>query len=352
MDGADADGVAAGGPLKASQRSGQHTGPKRATMAVSTFLRAPMSATPENQPDEQLPAAGDTPPADGETGASGAAVASQADQGAQPDQPTVADTKARLAELFPALFRGEPKPLKLRIQADIQERAPGEFTKQVLSAFLRRHTGTTSYLIAASKAKQRFDLDGQPAGEFSEEHRQVALEELARRRGNQQAKREQEEAGRRERAALLRGFETTKLTVANFCALKGIAPEQLDAVLAQARAEAAEDAARPRPARSDRPDHRGGPRGDQRGDRRAEGGRRDDRGGRGGRGPGKGPRGQGGQGAPGGPRREGAQGKPGERRGGPRREGAAPAQAPAAAAVAAPAPAPAAQPQDGGADQA
>ncbi len=234
---------------------------------------------------------------------------------------SVADTKARLAELFPALFRGEPKPLKLRIQADIQERAPGVFTKQALSAFLRRHTGTTSYLIAASKAKQRFDLDGNPAGEFSEEHRKVALDELARRRGNQQAKREQEEAGRRERAALLRGFETTKLTVANFCALKGIAPDQLDALLAQARAEAAEDAARPRP---HRPDHRGDQRGDQRrdqrgegrGERRAEGGRRDERGGGGGRGPGQGPRGPGqGQGQ----RREGGQG---ERRGAPRREGA------------------------------
>lgn len=306
-----------------------------------------MSATPENQPDDQLPAApvAAAPQPEGvnavtsegaaENAADGApeTVASASDvdaavaqaslptqptQAAQAGEPSVADTKARLAELFPALFRGEPKPLKLRIQADIQERAPGVFTKQVLSAFLRRHTGTTSYLIAASKAKQRFDLDGNPAGEFSEEHRQVALEELARRRGNQQAKREQEEAGRRERAALLRGFETTKLTAANFCALKGIAPEQLDAVLAQARAEAAEDAARPRPA--GRPDHRGGPRGDQRGDgrgdRRAEGGRRDDRGGRG-PGAGQGPRGPG-QGQ--GPRREGGQGE--QRRGGPRREGA------------------------------
>jgi hypothetical protein len=236
-----------------------------------------MSATPENQPDEQLPAAGDTPPAAEAVGAPGVADAPGAPgeaQIAQPGEPTVADTKAKLAELFPALFRGEAKPLKLRIQADIQERAPGVFTKQALSAFLRRHTGTTSYLIAASRAKQRFDLDGQPAGEFSEEHRQVALDELARRRSNQQAKREQEEAGRRERAALLRGFETTKLTVANFCALKGIAPEQLDAVLAQARAEAAEDAARPRPARSDRPDHRGGPRGDQRREARDDRGER------------------------------------------------------------------------------
>lgn len=251
-----------------------------------------MSATPQNQPEDQLPAApvAAAPQPEGVNAVAGPST--------QAGEPTVADTKARLAELFPALFRGEPKPLKLRIQADIQERAPGVFTKQALSAFLRRHTGTTSYLIAASKAKQRFDLDGNPAGEFSEEHRAVALEELARRRTNQQAKREQEEAGRRERAALLRGFETTKLTVANFCALKGIAPEQLDAVLAQARAEAAEDAARPRP--TGRPDHRGGPRGEGRGEgrgeRRAEGGRRD------GRGPGGGPRREG---APRPPRKEG-----------------------------------------------
>src|SRR5574343_850825 len=71
-----------------------------------------------------------------------------------------AATGARLAELFPALFTGPAKPLKLRIQVDIQERAPGEFSKQALSAFFRRHTGTTSYLTAVSQGTQRFDLDG------------------------------------------------------------------------------------------------------------------------------------------------------------------------------------------------
>ena len=250
-----------------------------------------MSATAENPSDDQSPAVTKAPEAAAPT-PEGVKAAQPGEQNAQAVEPSAAETKARLAELFPALFRGEAKPLKLRIQADIQERAPGQFTKQQLSAFLRRHTGTTSYLIAATRAKQRFDLDGQPAGEFSEEHRQVALDELARRRGNQQAKREQEEAGRRERAALLRGFETTKLTVANFCALKGIASEQLDAQLAQARAEAAEDAARPRPHPGQRPDHRGGPRGGQRDERRGAG-RGENRGD--GRGDGRG-----------GPRREGA----------------------------------------------
>ena len=171
---------------------------------------------------------------------------------------STAATGARLAELFPALFGGAPKPLKLRIQVDIQERAPGEFSKQALSAFFRRLTGATSYLVAVSRGKQRFDLDGQPAGELSEEHRQLATDELTRRRANQQARRvqedaqrEQEEAGRRQRFSLLRDFETTKLTTANFCALKGIAPEQLDGLLDQARKEAQEDAARPQ-----RPHHR------------------------------------------------------------------------------------------------
>jgi len=153
----------------------------------------------------------------------------------------------RLKVLFPALFAGAAKPLKLRIQVDIQERAPGVFSKQVLSSFFRRHTGSTSYLIAVSKAPQRVDLDGQAAGEISTEHKQAAIEELARRRANNEARREQEEQGRLKRASLLRNFQNTTLTRANFCALNGLAEEALDAVLAQAEQEAKEAAMRPVP---------------------------------------------------------------------------------------------------------
>jgi len=152
------------------------------------------------------------------------------------------DTAAELKRRFPALFVGAPKPLKLRIQTDIQERAPGVFSKQALSAFFRRYTGSTSYLIAVTKAPQRYDLDGQPAGELSAEHRQIALDELARRRANHESRRELEEQQRRNRAGLLRDHETTTLTRANFCALKGVAPEELDGLLEIARAEAAERA--------------------------------------------------------------------------------------------------------------
>jgi ProP effector len=152
---------------------------------------------------------------------------------------------ARLAERFPALFGGPPKPIKLRIQTDIQERAPGVFAKAELSAFLRRHTATTAYLVALTKAPGRVDLDGAPAGELSDEHRRIAAEELARRRTRHEEKRRLEDQQRRNRATLLRDFERTTLTAANFCALKGVAPEELDGLLARARSEAQE---MPRPA--------------------------------------------------------------------------------------------------------
>src|SRR2546421_8900096 len=71
---------------------------------------------------------------------------------------SVADCTQQLKERFPALFGGAAKPLKLRIQADIQERAPGVFGKHVLSAFFRRHTGSTGYLVAMTKSPHRFDL--------------------------------------------------------------------------------------------------------------------------------------------------------------------------------------------------
>jgi sRNA-binding protein len=164
---------------------------------------------------------------------------------------TPAACAAQLKQLFPALFAGAPKPVKLRIQADIQERAPGVFTKQVLSAFLRRHTGSHAYLLALTKAKERFDLDGQPSGELSEEHRKVAADELARRRENTESRVALEQQQRRNRATLLRDFQTTTLTPANFCALKGVPVDELDKLLDIARQEAQEA---PPPER--RPDRR------------------------------------------------------------------------------------------------
>ncbi len=190
---------------------------------------------------------------------------------------------AKLAELFPALFgpEGPPKPLKLRIQADIQQRAPGLFTRRTLSLFLSRYTTGNAYIRSLLQSTTRFDLDGQPAGEISDEHRQAATDELARRRAlheerraaeraaQREAQREAEKAARqqhqaaqadhqaqRDRAFALRAFETSSLTKANFCALKGVTEAELDAQLELARKERAERPAQPPQQPHARPERR------------------------------------------------------------------------------------------------
>lgn len=161
-----------------------------------------------------------------------------------PSAPTMthAACTTLLQQHFPALFgpASPIRPLKLHIQADIQQRAPGVFTKAALSNFLRRYTASPAYLQALARTPQRHDLDGQPAGEVSEEHRQGARDELQRRRTEHETRRAEEDEARRGRARLLRDFETTTLTRPNFCALKGLDDGMLDALLAQAREEAAQ----------------------------------------------------------------------------------------------------------------
>lgn len=173
-----------------------------------------------------------------------------------------------LRQRWPALFAGPPKPLKLRSHVDIQERAPGVFSKQVLTAFFRRYTGSTSYLMAVAKGRQRFDLDGKPAGEITDEHRQIAVDELNRRGVSQQSRREVEqsrrdleEQQRRNRAGLLHDWERTTLTRANFCVLKQVADEELDGLLEIARQEAAQRP--PQNDHRDQRDHRPPPRQDR-----------------------------------------------------------------------------------------
>ncbi|MDP1900189.1 MAG: ProQ/FinO family protein [Rubrivivax sp.] len=128
---------------------------------------------------------------------------------------------AELAARFPALFgSGRALPIKLRIQTDIQQRAPGVFSRKSLSLFLHRHTTTTAYLKALVASPSRFDLDGVAAGEVAEEHRQAATAEVERRRAIVEARRvaereaarlaqRQVDAARREQAQAAQGEAPT-----------------------------------------------------------------------------------------------------------------------------------------------
>ena len=240
------------------------------------YFLSPMSSSPDDPQDAVVSTAATTPPS-------------------SPAPPTMslAQCAEELATRFPALFgpQAGPLPIKLRIHVDIAARAPGVFTRRVLAAFLSRHTTSTAYLKALIKATHRTDLDGANAGEVLPEHREAATEELARRQALVQSRRAQGFAGpkgparerkmggapkvarevtrkgaprvggnsrqaplserrvdttslrpamseeQRARADLLRAYETTTLTKANFCALKGWTEEALDKTLAIAREE-------------------------------------------------------------------------------------------------------------------
>lgn len=155
------------------------------------MLDTPM--IPEMAPDPSLDPALIVPP---ETAPDVAAAAGRR----QPHPvPSVADTARLLANHFPALFgAGVIKPIKLRIHADIHQRAPGVFTKKALSVFLQRHTTGTAYLRAlVAKGATRADLDGQPVGEVAVEHREAAASELDRRRAIADAKSHQRQESAR-----------------------------------------------------------------------------------------------------------------------------------------------------------
>lgn len=174
----------------------QGTGPEAGDAGPPTStagLEVDEAVTPEGRQPNQAEARESTPLATPAVPMPDpqAVGAAQAASHAKTFASSIAELASALAAHFPALFGpGLPRPLKLRIQADIQQRAPGGFPRKALSGFLHRHTTSTAYLKALVAAATRFDLDGQPAGEIAPEHRDAAVAELARRRAVVQARRD------------------------------------------------------------------------------------------------------------------------------------------------------------------
>jgi sRNA-binding protein len=217
---------------------------------------APLSLPAADVAPESLPTAEASP--ESSLPADDTAAATQPE--GQPARTALEDCGPQLKKLYPALFSNPPKPLKLRIQADIQARSPGLFTKPQLSAFLRRYTGSHGYLNALVKATHRFDLDGNAGDELSDEHRTAATEELARRRANTQARIALESEQRANRATLLKEFEANTLPVTEFAAAKGVPEAELEPLIARARKEALEPPPAPAFNRDRRPPQNRGPR--------------------------------------------------------------------------------------------
>lgn len=254
-------------PPSSTPPEGDDSAPVSLPAADAAQESAPVAAAAEPSPSGDVAPAAEAPEA--ATAVADAPEAAIATEGAAPAQdasaaedappadaagrPALEDCGPQLKKLYPALFSNPPKPLKLRIQADIQARTPGQFTKPQLSAFLRRYTGSHAYLNALVKATHRFDLDGNPGDELSDEHRNAAVEELARRRANTQARIALELEQRANRATLLKEYEANTLPAAEFAAAKGIPEAELEPLVARARKEASE----PPPAPAFNRDRRG-----------------------------------------------------------------------------------------------
>ena len=87
---------------------------------------------------------------------------------------------------------GECLPLAVGIHKIIKERLPSIDPAQLRVA-LRIHTASTRYLKALSQSKFRFDLDGTPLGEVTEEQRRQSMDVL-RDRFRKKADRQKAEA--------------------------------------------------------------------------------------------------------------------------------------------------------------
>lgn len=83
-----------------------------------------------------------------------------------------------LVSSFPVFRDG--KPLAIGIHKAIKARLP-DIGEGSLRLALKNHTASTKYLKAISNGNQRFDLDGNPAGEITDEQRQQALTTLKER---------------------------------------------------------------------------------------------------------------------------------------------------------------------------
>lgn len=104
-----------------------------------------------------------------------------------------------LSENYP-VFSG-CLPLAIGIHKTIKTRQP-ELGEAALRLALRLHTASTKYLKAIANGSQRFDLDGNPAGEISTEQKQQALDTLKERfrKGAERKRAEQEQKLQKEKA--------------------------------------------------------------------------------------------------------------------------------------------------------
>ncbi|MDN8614792.1 ProQ/FINO family protein [Variovorax ginsengisoli] len=183
----------------------------------------------------------------------------------------------RLFELYPKMFGARFRPLKLGVYQELLALHPDVFKKEDLKIALGLHARSTRYLDAVAAGEQRHDLNGMPVEPVAPEHVHHAILEVFKRRQARTAEdlrpklrarlveaieasglsredyvlavRTQDEvtnavldeafvevgARTAKREALLRAFEASGRTVAEFAEMYGMDPAEVGRTLARAR---------------------------------------------------------------------------------------------------------------------
>ncbi|WP_291009955.1 ProQ/FinO family protein [Hydrogenophaga sp.] len=152
-----------------------------------------MNAIANDTPDNAAPAPAENPASES-AGAEHAPRQAEAGKGGRPagrrTQRAAGPAPARhhplldqLATLYPALFGENLRPLKRGIFEDLLAAHPEVLTRDELKAALAQHARSSRYLTVVASGQPRHDLSGQPVEDLTPEQVHHALIEVFRRRG-------------------------------------------------------------------------------------------------------------------------------------------------------------------------
>jgi len=140
------------------------------------------TTTPEEQVPSTEPVAATTPESVADTVTATATVPAAEPTPKPARGATVQPVLEKLFELYPHLFGAEFLPLKLGIFQELLAAHPEQFQRDTLKLALGMHTRSARYLQSVAAGKQRHDLQGAPVEDVSPQHNYLALLELFRRR--------------------------------------------------------------------------------------------------------------------------------------------------------------------------
>ncbi len=146
----------------------------------------------------------------------------------------------QLATLYPVLFGEVLLPLKRGIYQDLLAAQPDALDKDGLKAALALHTRSTRYLTVVASGLPRHNLAGEPVEDLTPEQVHHALIEVFRRRGA----RSREDLRPKLRQRILKAFEASGLERDEYAERVHGRDEEVNQLTRDALAEAARQAAR------------------------------------------------------------------------------------------------------------